>query len=160
LVDRHSGSVNADWKLRSDRAKKQWKKRQRKLRLSSERGAWLYGISQKLHVQDTKKSCGSDWEKAINVRINSCRGRDVVRKKTYKISGSPSLALARLEARRMWFEKPEWPKKIGNKLSSMKSRRRRKNNVKSKQGRTAFEKAGGKRIQMCFDWMDFNSKGF
>ena len=98
------------------------------------------------------------WEYAISYRLASSRGRKCVRKATLALGDNASGAIAKIIARRKYYESCEWEKRIGNKLSNMRKRRRRKHEKANCNSTGSQAKIGGAAIQMCFNWLDLDSR--
>ena len=93
------------------------------------------------------------WDYAIASRLSSGRGR--VKSKTKRgIQGfNASGAVNSIAARRKYAELCFWEKKIGNKLSNMAKRRKRKHESKKSNRFTSQTETYRQRVQMCFNWM-------
>lgn len=99
------------------------------------------------------------WNYAIGLRLHSNKGRKGAGKtsREYKAT-SVENELRKLACKRFRFESCEWEKRIANKLSNMRKRRRRirgKKNGDSSGGKT---EVGRPAIQMRFDWMATESR--
>ena len=153
----NKGGPETDWLVRSKKARGKWISASRKVRsCASGENKWQNAIRKGLaRIKSiAKKNVVNDrWHHALLNRFSSHRGRDVVRKQHLKPSGSISRALTRVDCERAWFSKDEWNKKLGNKLSSLSSRRRRKRNAKRVKNSVSEEKTGSVTVQMCFDWL-------
>ena len=114
-------------------------------------------VSQKRLALDYANTEAGSWNISIASRLNYSLSRvsSIKRNKSNVFSGDAWLALDHLAKRRQYYNKSSWEKKIGNKLSNMNKRRKRKyghqrdkSNCKASDG-----EVGGPRLQMCFDWM-------
>jgi len=152
MVLNHSKAGDFNPAKKSAKAKKLYYQKRSALR----RAKWLsgWGLEIKNRLSKSTSTPPTDaWLKAIGGRIRAGRGRDVVSRQIKNPSGSIQKALERVVLKRLWFSKPDWEKKIGNKLSSMKSRRRRKKNAKRIKDCGDHEETRRVWVQVCFNWV-------
>lgn len=121
---------------------------------------WCECLSQRL----SKIRCASmedvnSWEYKLKTRIQSNVGR-VASGRHMPKTGYTNVfkQLTRIENKRRWFDSPEWDRKLVNKLSNMRKRRKRKEfvserNNQKQNGCEADRQARNKWIQVCFDWL-------
>lgn len=137
-----------NWIVRSQRAKEKYQVAYRSHRLAR------WGIPGKLQLLKRRRishenTLNPSWDYRIETRISANRP-DPIRMETKDPSGGVTGALDRLRSRRKWFSSCPWDKKIANKMSNMRKRRRvkdEKERCKEDQGKITPAK-----LQMCFKW--------
>ncbi len=90
------------------------------------------------------------WGYAITSRLGASRGRKS-RKQVGVRCGGIYGELKALQVRRSYYLQCEWKKRIQNKLSNIRKRRRRKGEVSNT--KASETEVGREPVQMCFDWV-------
>lgn len=145
-----AGKCGKDWEQASIKARKRWTRERRKQRRKNNK--WLCSIARKLSCSTIENK---DWKYRIRTRLSSANGRKRKgRNRHCKPSGSVLAAIRRIESKRKYFELSAWQKKIGNKLSNVAHRRRRKVEIKRIKGRSDLQETRGVWVQLCFDWLE------
>jgi len=147
------GRLKVNWDKRSLNAKLNWNKNQSRTRSLANK--WSKDLCSKI-LRINKSNIKDVWEYRISTRLSSAKGRAVKRAKKCVASDSIERALKRIIQKRNYFEMDCLSKKIGNKLSNISHRRRRKNEIKRIKGRSNTKENNGLWVQMCFDWVGDN----
>lgn len=157
-LDLNRGKPSVDWQARSAKAKQAYKNQRRR-----ERSKKYARVKQQLNKLKSKRkqwehrqTVEGEWEYRIRLRVNGNRHRDCVgrkKKNSKPKSTGHAIALAerRFAGRCSWRRLDPWRKKITNKLSNLRSRRRRKANAK-KHRESSLRQNQKTKVQMRFEW--------
>lgn len=151
---------STDWIKRSLKAKAKWyraESRRRRLRREAPIKRALARVRQRTKSWHDRQSGEGLWLYKIRTRVSmnrnrKARPRQATKDESYRTDTQLiRSAIKQLKRKRRYHSQCPWLKKIGNKMSNLAKRRRRKH-VGKERRKSDLSEDRKARVQMCFEW--------